>query len=47
MDLSHSNGHSVSDGIPGTLCSLQYITIDDAVKTMLLLDPGTLITKLI
>ena len=46
VDLSHPNGYSVNDGIPGTLCSLQYITIDAAVKTVSLLGPGTLMAKI-
>ena len=46
VDLSHPNGYSVEDGIPGTLCSLQYITIDAAVKTVSLLGPGTLMAKI-
>ena len=45
VDLSHHNGYSVNDGIPGTLCSLQYITID-AIKTVSLLGPGTLMAKI-
>ena len=46
VDLSHPNDYSVNDGIPGTLCSLQYITIDAAVKTVSLLGPGTLMAKI-
>ena len=32
VDLSHPKGHSVNDGISKPLCSLKYITIDDAIK---------------
>ena len=34
IDLSHSQGKSVNDGIPEELCSMtyMYITIDDAVQ---------------
>ena len=31
VDLSYPSSHSISDGIPSALCSLQYVTIDDAV----------------
>ena len=31
IDLSHLQGHSVNDNIPKTLCSLSYITVDDAI----------------
>ena len=31
-DLSHPAGSSVNDGIPPTLCSLSYVTIDDAIQ---------------
>ena len=37
----------MNDGIPGTLCSLEYITIDDTVKTVSLLGPDTLMAKFI
>ena len=45
VDLSYPNGLIINDGIPGTLCSLEYITIDDAVKTVSLLGPDTLMAK--
>ena len=45
-DLSHFLGHSVNDNIPKTLCSLSYITANDAFKKLLeLIQPGTLLTK--
>ena len=31
-DLSHPTGSSVNDGIPPTLCSLSYVSIDDAIQ---------------
>ena len=34
-DLSYPSGHSVNDSIPKDLCSLNYITIDDAVNHIL------------
>ena len=46
VDLSYLNSHSVNDDIPGTLCSLEYITIDDAVKTVSLLGPGIVMAKI-
>ena len=32
VDLSHPMGHSVNDGILAHLCSLQYVTIDEAIR---------------
>ena len=46
VDLSHPKGHSVNDGIPESLCSLKYITIDDAINQVLLLGSGTLMAKI-
>ena len=34
-DLSHPAGSSVNDGIPSQLCSLIYVTIDDAILNIL------------
>ena len=34
-DLSSPEGHSVNDGIPSAVCSLNYITIDDAAKAVI------------
>ena len=34
-DLSHPTGSSVNDGIPPTLCSLSYVSIDDAIQKIL------------
>ena len=31
IDLSHPAGHSVNDGIPKSLCSLSYVTVDAAI----------------
>jgi len=36
----------VNDGISKLLCSLKYITIDDTIKEIFRLDPGTLLTKI-
>ena len=46
IDLSHPQGHSVNDNIPKTLCSLSYITVDDAIERILELGPNTLLAKL-
>ena len=45
-DLSHPANHSVNDGIPKTLCSLSYITIDSAIKHIIQLGQGTLLAKI-
>ena len=46
VDLSHPTGHSVNDGIPKSLCSVKYITIDYAIEQVLMLGPGTLMAKI-
>ena len=46
MDLSHPKGHSVNDGILPHLCSLQYVTIDEAIKGITQLGQGTLLAKI-
>ena len=35
VDLSHPSGCSVNDGIPKTLCSLSYVTVDTAIQHIL------------
>ena len=45
VDLSHPEGFSINDGIPSHLCSLTYITVDDAVQEILKTGPGTLLAK--
>ena len=35
VDLSHPKDHSVNDGISKPLCSLKYVTIDDAIKEII------------
>ena len=46
VDMSHVQGLSVNDNIiPKTLCSLSYITVDDAIERILELGPNTLPTK--
>ena len=44
--LSHPQGASINDAIPKELCSLNYITVDAAIKHILALSPGTLLAKL-
>lgn len=46
VDLSYPKGNSVNDGIPKRLCSIKYITIEDAIQHILSLGPGTLIAKI-
>ena len=46
IDLSHSPNHSVNDGIPTSLCSLVYITIDSVISDVLKLGQGTLLAKI-
>lgn len=41
VDLSHPKHHSINDGIPSSLCSIQYITVDDAIQKIVELGPGT------
>ena len=46
LDLSSPYEHSVNDGISKELCSMRYITIDDAIDKILGLGPGCLLAKL-
>ena len=45
LDLSSPRGHSVNDGIPKDPFSLQYVTVDMAIKALLNLGPGALMAK--
>ena len=45
IDLSHPQGHSVNDYIPKPLCSLSYITVDDAINAIMRFGPHTLLAK--
>ena len=45
VDLSHPAGHSVNDNIPKALCSLSYITVDDAIQAIVQSGPYTLLSK--
>ena len=46
VDLSHPTGHSVNDGIPKTLCSLSYVTVDTAIGHILSMGLGALLAKI-
>ena len=39
-------GYSVNDGIPKSLCSLKYVTIDEVIKGIIQLGRGTLLAKI-
>ena len=45
-DLSSPAGASINDGISSNLCSLQYATVDDAVKLIQQLGRGSQLVKL-
>ena len=45
VDLSHPHGRSVNDGIDSELCSLQYASVDDAVRFLLTLGQGSSLIK--
>ena len=45
-DLSSLAGASINDGISSNLCSLQYATVDDAVKLIQQLGRGSQLVKL-
>ena len=45
LDLSSPHQHSVNDGIPKDPFSLQYISVDDAIKILMVLGPGALMAK--
>ena len=45
-DLSYKSGSSVNDGIPLQLCSLTYVTIDDAILNILKSGKYTILVKI-
>ena len=45
-DLSHPQGQSVNDGISSHLCSLTYVTINDAIANIVLLGRGSMLAKI-
>ena len=46
VDLSHPAGKSVNDAIPKHLCSMSYISVDDAIEKIITLGPGALLAKI-
>ena len=46
VDLSHPKDHSINDGISKPLCSLKYVTIDDAIKEIIQLSRGAFLAKI-
>ena len=46
MDLSAPRHRSVNDGVSPEYCSLQHASIDDAIKLIMQLGPGTQLAKL-
>ena len=46
MDLSYPRGHSINDGIPKRLCSLSYISVDNAIDHIIQFGPGALLAKI-
>ena len=45
LDLSWPDGHSVNDGIDPDLCSLSYVSVDDAARAATRLGQGALLAK--
>ncbi len=45
LDLSSPHGHSVNDRIPKDPYSLKYVTVDDAICSLVDLGPGALMAK--
>ena len=46
VDLSSPRGASVNDGIDQTLCSISYVSIDEAARRVVKLGSGALLAKL-
>ena len=46
VNLSHPAGHSVNNGIPKSLCSLFYVSVDTAISHILSMGPGALLAKI-
>ena len=45
MDLSHTQGFSVNDGIDPTTCLLSYINVNTVVQSVASLGTGALVEK--
>ncbi len=46
LDLSHPKARSVNTGVDKSLCSMSYITIDEAVRDVIRRGQGTLLAKI-
>jgi len=46
VDLSYPRKHGINDGIPKDLCSMSYVTIDDAINRILSMGPRSLLAKI-
>ena len=46
IDLSHPKGKSVNDCIRKELCSMSYISVDDAIQKIITLGQGALLAKI-
>ena len=46
VDLSHPSSGSINSGIPKSLCSLKYITVDSAINHINQMGQGTLLAKI-
>ena len=46
VELFYPRGNNVNDGVPKDLCSMVYVTIDDAISKILELGPGALLAKI-
>ena len=45
MDLSYPEGRSVNDGISPEICSLSYMTVDDAARAIVSMGQGAMLAK--
>jgi len=45
VDFCHPRSRSINDGIPKSLCSLKYITVDNAIQEILQLGQGAFLAK--
>ena len=46
VDLSYPKGESVNDGVPASLCSLSYASVENATQFIKVLGHGTLLIKI-
>ena len=45
LDLSYLEGRGVNDGISSEVCSLSYMTVDDATRAIVTMGQGALLSK--